>query len=50
MEETPGWSNSIASGGEIVYPVMPDELHLRSVRVVPHRVAHMEHAVDEANR
>jgi hypothetical protein len=50
MEETPGWSNSIASDGEVVYPVMPDEFHLRYVRVVPHWVAHMEHAVDEANR
>jgi hypothetical protein len=50
MGETPGWSNSITSSGAIIYPLMPEQLHVHYVRVVPHWVERMERTVDEANK
>jgi len=50
MGETPGWSNAITSAGAVVYPLMPAQLYVHYVRVVPHWVERMERAVDEANK
>lgn len=50
MGETPGWSNSIGSHSEIVYPVMPDQPYVDYLRVVPGWIMKMERAVNEANR
>ena len=50
MGEGPGWSNSITSDGAVVYPLVPDQPSVDYLRVIPHWLTHMEHAVDEANK
>ncbi len=49
MGEGSGWSNSIARDGAVIYPLVPDQPYVDYLRVVPHWLTHMEHAVDEAN-
>jgi hypothetical protein len=50
MGESPGWSNAITGDGAVIYPLAPDQPYIDYLRVVPHWLTHMEHAVDEANR
>ena len=50
FSDTPGWSFTIAPGGDIIYLQAMSENLGQYVRVVPNWVKRMKRAVDEANR
>ncbi|MBX9928122.1 MAG: hypothetical protein K2X99_04340, partial [Gemmatimonadaceae bacterium] len=50
ISDTPGWSYTIAPGGDIIYLQTPADNLGHYVRVVPNWVAAMKRAVDAANR
>lgn len=47
--DTPGWSNTITSDDRIIHPMIPDQVTVHWLRVVPDEVDAMQGAVDEAN-
>ncbi len=50
FRDTPGWSFSIMTGGEVIYLQSPGGGETHYVRVVPNWVKQMKAAVDEANQ
>jgi hypothetical protein len=49
FRDTPGWSFSIAPGGDVIYLQAPGGGEAQYVRVVPDWVKQMKKTVDQAN-